>query len=100
MNAFSTYSDSLQIQSKKSIVREAQRWLEEKLVSNKRGALWVRVVEDCDTTAASVEADDSLDDPERREDSKDESGDMNEAWRAGISNQQGKGLSLNLLLER
>jgi len=50
---------------------------------NKRGALRIsRVVEDCsNTTAALEEADDSLDDPERREDSEDESRDMNEAAR-------------------
>jgi hypothetical protein len=78
------YADT---QSKESIVREAQRWLEEKLVPNKRGALRVsRVVEDgSNTTAAPEEADDSLDDPERREDSEDESRDMNEAWRTGVS---------------
>ena len=67
-------------------MREARRRLEENLVSNKRGALWVsRVVEDgSNTTTGFEETDNSLDDPERREDSEDESGDMNEAWRTGV----------------
>ena len=54
------------------------------------------------TTTGLEEADNSLDDPERREDSEDESGDMNEAWRTGVRNSKGKGLSESLysLLER
>jgi len=45
------------------------------LVANKRSTLWVsRVVKDCSRAAAALEeTDDSLDDPEGREDSKDES---------------------------
>ena len=54
------------------------------------------------TTTGFEETDNSLDDPERREDSEDKSGDMNEAWRTGVRNNKGKGVSetLYLLLER
>jgi len=53
------------------------------------------------TTTGLEEAKDSLDDPQRRKDSEDESRDMNEGWRTSVSNIQGEGyLSLDLLLER
>ena len=61
-------------------------------------------MEDCsNTTTALEEANDSLDDPECREDSEDESRDMNEAWRTGGQSQvpnRERDLSLDLLLER
>ena len=54
------------------------------------------------TTTGLEEADNSLDDPECREDSEDESGDMNEACRPGVRDNKGKGVleTLYLLLER